>query len=319
MKKEIMRRIALVLALVLALASFTGCAPKNEEPVKSEAPAGEKTPEPTQAATQEPTEVPTQAPTQEPTEVPTPKPTPTPIKFTVTKLGAFPEDKAYKDGTAGGGDGWKFYPGDEADVPAMSFKEGSLVLENTKADTFIQFRLTPSADALAKTAADKLDNAFAIGFYVENNNPDPIGVTYFGEFTYTFTRTDKEVEEEETSTHQAVFYQAMFDDIECYLVDLDGNATPCEEFESDGSARDGWGLATVPGNFKGYYIVALESLGGYTCYYGQWNAHSEDDCERGKYRKGASVANLGFSLFANEESDGATFIIGDFVLANKAD
>lgn len=316
MKRTNLRKIAAVLALILALSAFAGCAQKPEEPVKSETPAETKTAEPTKEPVQDPTEVPTEAPTPEPTEVPTPAPTPTPLKFNITEIGAFKEDKPYVDGTAGGGDGWKFYPSDEAEVPNMYFKEGKLVLENVLADTFLQFRLSPSSEAVERTTAEILDNTYAIGFYVENNNPDPVGVTYFGEFIYTFTRSD--TGEDETSAHQAVFYQTMFDDIECYLVDLEGNATPCEEFETDGSARTGCGLATIPGNFKGYYIVALDSIGGYTCYYGQWNVHSQDDCGRGAYRKGSSVANLGFSLFANEESDGATYVIGDYVLANKA-
>lgn len=311
MKKVLFYRMALILSLIMIFSFFAGCGEDKKADEKKD-PVSSVTTAPTAAPTEAPTE---EGPTAEPTEPPTPKPTATPMKMTITEIGAFAENKPYTDGQ----DGWKFYGNN---LPIMNFQDGHLVLEDVVSNDFLQIRLAPGENAQSYLSAETLDNTFAIGFYIENNNPEPVGVTFFGELIYEFhnSRTD----EDESSAHQAVFYQAIFDDIECYLVDMEGNAVACEEFETDGNARLGDGLAYIPANFKGYYIVALDSLGGYTCYYAQWyesgqaETHRLEDCDYGRYRTGTSVANLGFSLYANEDADGSTYIIGDYVLANKA-
>ncbi len=310
-----MKAIRSIAVLSLCLLLAFACACNNDEPdvtptgttagTEAEAPTeAAATDAPTVPATDAPTEPATEAPTEASTEAPTKAATEADTKPAEPAPTAEKTVFADFNGRSGkpdinGSDGWNF----NSTNYALEFKDDKLVVSGLNGE-FVSCRLALNEEQRGKCSADVLDTMDAIGFYIENNSDEVIGVCYFGEIT----RPDMPGE------HQQMYTATPFSSIKCWLMDMDGNLTKCSEYYHDNYAMMDHGLCEIPAHFKGYYVCELTSLGHDQCVYGAWGDHNAAECGNGTYVKGSSITNIGFSLVNSNPAASDNYVIGEYVL-----
>jgi len=165
----------------------------------------------------------------------------------------------------------------------------------------------------AKITADQAKDAKFMGYYVENNTANPIGVNVMAE-----SFGGGQNEEGKDFEHQMMYTEVYPEDIVCYLVDMDGNVTTPGAYQVDDD-DNAQGLAEVPAGFKGYYLVSLEEGGFNTCLYGSWGYHPDYDCEGGAWKSGEyGLVNMGLG-FQGEIAEGETVVFDDLFMAGTTD
>ncbi len=197
--------------------------------------------------------------------------------------------------------GWLFYPSVNDNVALFKVEDGQLVIYDHY-NFYLELRVNlPSAN---QVSADACADQDMIGFYFENNTTEICGLAFFGENSTS-----------DGNSHQMAYQTTDFYDIECYLVDLDGNVSVAEEYLDD----YGHGLAAVPAGFKGYYMVTLETLGCDMCHYG--TGFGWHDCpNNGDWVSGdSSLLNVGVAIYSTWADIDETFVIDDYFFAKKGD
>lgn len=195
-------------------------------------------------------------------------------------------------------DGWMFYP-DSANNMVLTIEDNKMVIADHY-NGYMELRID-IAEELRLDAATSA-NYDMVGFYVENNTTETAGIAFFGE------NSDGNV------AHQMAYQSTDFYDIECYLVDLNGNIYVAQEYLDD----YGHGLAELPAGFKGYFMVTLDTCGHDYCSYGAWGLHSCDD--NGAWHSGdVFFKAVGLGLYSLWADEGETFVIDDWFLAKKGD
>ena len=300
-------KLLLVLSLILALSLLCGCDSDKPDDVPTDTAADTHTAFSTERSTEAPTEAPTAAPTEAPTEKPAEAPTEAPTEA-VTEAPVTVEKTAFADfsGKSGkpsidGDDGWNF----GSTAYTSEFKDGKLILGGLNSELII-CRLALTEEQRTACAADTLDNADAVGFRIENNSNEAIGVCWFGEI----------IRPDLAGEHQQMYTMTPFDEIECWLLSEDGKLTKGSEYYHDDYTYADHGLCEVPAHFKGWYICSLPTLGHDQCAYGAWGGHNVYDCGNGTYIKGSSIANIGFSLLNSNPPSDASYVIGEYVLVS---
>lgn len=194
-----------------------------------------------------------------------------------------------------GNNGWFFY---EAPETRYSYKDHSFVATDLFMG-YMAMRIGVTDEIREQyLTAEKCAQYDAIGFYIENNSCDAAGVSWFGE-----------VVSSDGNSHQNVYQQTEFSDVDCYLMSTDGKIYKAEEYLED----YGHGLASIPSGFKGWYIVRLDSLGTDYCYYSSYGYHGSCDC--GKWESGStSILNPGIALYSVSCEEGEGFVIDDYML-----
>lgn len=194
-----------------------------------------------------------------------------------------------------GNNGWFFY---EAPETRYSYKDHSFVATDLFMG-YMAMRIGVTDEIREQyLTAEKCAQYDAIGFYIENNSCDAAGVSWFGE-----------VVSSDGNSHQNVYQQTEFSDVDCYLMSTDGKIYKAEEYLED----YGHGLASIPSGFKGWYIVRLDSLGTDYCYYSSFGYHGSCDC--GKWESGStSILNPGVALYSISCEEGEGFVIDDYML-----
>lgn len=194
-----------------------------------------------------------------------------------------------------GNNGWFFY---EAPETRYSYKDHSFVATDLFMG-YMAMRIGVTDEIREQyLTAEKCAQYDAIGFYIENNSCDAAGVSWFGE-----------VVSSDGNSHQNVYQQTEFSDVDCYLMSTDGKIYKAEEYLED----YGHGLASIPSGFKGWYIVRLDSLGTDYCYYSSYGYHGSCDC--GKWESGStSILNPGVALYSISCEEGEGFVIDDYML-----
>lgn len=194
-----------------------------------------------------------------------------------------------------GNNGWFFY---EAPETRYSYKDHSFVATDLFMG-YMAMRIGVTDEIREQyLTAEKCAQYDAIGFYIENNSCDAAGVSWFGE-----------VVSSDGNSHQNVYQQTEFSDVDCYLMSTDGKIYKAEEYLED----YGHGLASIPSGFKGWYIVRLDSLGTDYCYYSSFGYHGSCDC--GKWESGStSILNPGIALYSISCEEGEGFVIDDYML-----
>lgn len=194
-----------------------------------------------------------------------------------------------------GNNGWFFY---EAPETQYSYKDHSFVATDLFMG-YMAMRIGITDEIRQQyLTAEKCAQYDAIGFYIENNSCDAAGVSWFGEVVGS-----------DGNSHQNVYQQTEFSDVDCYLMSTDGKIYKAEEYFED----YGHGLASVPSGFKGWYIVRLDSLGTDYCYYSSFGYHGSCDC--GKWVSGStSILNPGIALYSVSCEEGEGFVIDDYML-----
>lgn len=194
-----------------------------------------------------------------------------------------------------GNNGWFFY---EAPETRYSYKDHSFVATDLFMG-YMAMRIGVTDEIREQyLTAEKCAQYDAIGFYIENNSCDAAGVSWFGE-----------VVSSDGNSHQNVYQQTEFSDVDCYLMSTDGKIYKAEEYLED----YGHGLASIPSGFKGWYIVRLDSLGTDYCYYSSFGYHGS--CECGKWESGStSILNPGIALYSVSCEEGEGFVIDDYML-----
>ncbi len=194
-----------------------------------------------------------------------------------------------------GNNGWFFY---EAPETRYSYKDHSFVATDLFMG-YMAMRIGITDEIREQyLTAEKCAQYDAIGFYIENNSCDAAGVSWFGE-----------VVSSDGNSHQNVYQQTEFSDVDCYLMSTDGKIYKAEEYLED----YGHGLASIPSGFKGWYIVRLDSLGTDYCYYSSFGYHGS--CECGKWESGStSILNPGIALYSVSCEEGEGFVIDDYML-----
>lgn len=194
-----------------------------------------------------------------------------------------------------GNNGWFFY---EAPETRYSYKDHSFVATDLFMG-YMAMRIGITDEIREQyLTAEKCAQYDAIGFYIENNSCDAAGVSWFGE-----------VVSSDGNSHQNVYQQTEFSDVDCYLMSTDGKIYKAEEYLED----YGHGLASIPSGFKGWYIVRLDSLGTDYCYYSSYGYHGSCDC--GKWESGStSILNPGIALYSVSCEEGEGFVIDDYML-----
>lgn len=194
-----------------------------------------------------------------------------------------------------GNNGWFFY---EAPETRYSYKDHSFVATDLFMG-YMAMRIGITDEIREQyLTAEKCAQYDAIGFYIENNSCDAAGVSWFGE-----------VVSSDGNSHQNVYQQTEFSDVDCYLMSTDGKIYKAEEYLED----YGHGLASIPSGFKGWYIVRLDSLGTDYCYYSSFGYHGSCDC--GKWESGStSILNPGIALYSVSCEEGEGFVIDDYML-----
>lgn len=194
-----------------------------------------------------------------------------------------------------GNNGWFFY---EAPETRYSYKDHSFVATDLFMG-YMAMRIGITDEIREQyLTAEKCAQYDAIGFYIENNSCDAAGVSWFGE-----------VVSSDGNSHQNVYQQTEFSDVDCYLMSTDGKIYKAEEYLED----YGHGLASIPSGFKGWYIVRLDSLGTDYCYYSSFGYHGSCDC--GKWESGStSILNPGVALYSVSCEEGEGFVIDDYML-----
>ena len=222
-------------------------------------------------------------------------------KFTTTPIYDLGNlaDGDFKMNTNDGDNGWLFYPNAADCLALFKVEDGKLAIYDHYS-YYLQFRinLPDSSRYDAATCADQ----DMIGFYFENNTTETCGIAFFGENTTS-----------DGNTHQMSYMTTDFYDIECYLVDLDGNISVANEYLDD----YGHGLAEVPAGFKGYYMVTLDTCGSDMCQYG--TGFGWHDCpDNGDWVAGeCSLTNVGVSIYSTWADIDETFVVDDFFFAKK--
>lgn len=194
-----------------------------------------------------------------------------------------------------GNNGWFFY---EAPETRYSYKDHSFVATDLFMG-YMAMRIGITDEIREQyLTAEKCAQYDAIGFYIENNSCDAAGVSWFGE-----------VVSSDGNSHQNVYQQTEFSDVDCYLMSTNGKIYKAEEYLED----YGHGLASIPSGFKGWYIVRLDSLGTDYCYYSSYGYHGSCDC--GKWESGStSILNPGIALYSVSCEEGEGFVIDDYML-----
>lgn len=194
-----------------------------------------------------------------------------------------------------GNNGWFFY---EAPETRYSYKDHSFVATDLFMG-YMAMRIGVTDEIREQyLTAEKCAQYDAIGFYIENNSCDAAGVSWFGE-----------VVSSDGNSHQNVYQQTEFSDVDCYLMSTNGKIYKAEEYLED----YGHGLASIPSGFKGWYIVRLDSLGTDYCYYSSYGYHGSCDC--GKWESGStSILNPGIALYSVSCEEGEGFVIDDYML-----
>ena len=194
-----------------------------------------------------------------------------------------------------GNNGWFFY---EAPETRYSYKDHSFVATDLFMG-YMAMRIGVTDEIREQyLTAEKCAQYDAIGFYIENNSCDAAGVSWFGE-----------VVSSDGNSHQNVYQQTEFSDVDCYLMSTDGKIYKAEEYLEDYDH----GLASIPSGFKGWYIVRLDSLGTDYCYYSSFGYHGS--CECGKWESGStSILNPGIALYSVSCEEGEGFVIDDYML-----
>ena len=194
-----------------------------------------------------------------------------------------------------GNNGWFFY---EAPETRYSYKDHSFVATDLFMG-YMAMRIGITDEIREQyLTAEKCAQYDAIGFYIENNSCDAAGVSWFGE-----------VVSSDGNSHQNVYQQTEFSDVDCYLMSTNGKIYKAEEYLED----YGHGLASIPSGFKGWYIVRLDSLGTDYCYYSSYGYHGSCDC--GKWESGStSILNPGVALYSVSCEEGEGFVIDDYML-----
>lgn len=194
-----------------------------------------------------------------------------------------------------GNNGWFFY---EAPETRYSYKDHGFVITDLFMG-YMAMRIGVTDEIREQyLTAEKCAQYDAIGFYIENNSCDAAGVSWFGE-----------VVSSDGNSHQNVYQQTEFSDVDCYLMSTDGKIYKAEEYLED----YGHGLASIPSGFKGWYIVRLDSLGTDYCYYSSFGYHGS--CECGKWESGStSILNPGIALYSVSCEEGEGFVIDDYML-----
>ena len=252
------------------------------------------TPKPEEATPEQIAETPTEIATTEATAKPK-------KEFSFTQIAGF--DNRSGSLVINGDDGWNF----GSDDYNSEFTDGVLKITDVGSGIMV-VRLnlgTFIIDGFDSHDCELTDSMEAVGFYFENNSEETVGLAYFGEIRLPGVE----------SCHQQFYLNTDFVELTCYLVDLDGNYTLCDEYVDNGSAFLR-GLAEVPEGFKGYFVCTFESMGHDRCFYADWGYHDVNTCLNGEYVKGATIANIGFSLAVNEPDEDANYIIGDYYLVN---
>lgn len=222
-------------------------------------------------------------------------------KFTTTPIYDLGDiaDGDFKLNTNDGDHGWMFYPNIADNLAIFKVEDGKLAIYDHYS-YYLQIRINlPSANQF--NAADCADQDM-IGFYFENNTTESCGIAFFGENTTS-----------DGNTHQMSYLYTDFYDIECYLVDLDGNVSVANEYFGD----YGHGLAEIPAGFKGYYMVTLDTCGSDMCQYG--TGFGWHDCpDNGDWVAGdCSLTNVGVSIYSTWADIDETFVVDDFFFAKK--
>lgn len=220
---------------------------------------------------------------------------------------------AYADGTnvAGMGNGaYAFYGSAET---TAKIQDGQFVISACDPDQKFVARFGYDNEITAEQAADME----YIGFYVENNTSNPIGIGAIAE-SKGGTFIDAETGEEKVAIHQMMYNSVWPEDIVYYLMDMDGNVTrpDCYQLYDDDNAD---GHAEIPAGFKGYFLVSLTEGGFNICLYAAWGGHPDLDCEGGIWKSGEyGLASIGIT-FQGEIGDGETVVVDDMFMAKGTD
>ena len=193
------------------------------------------------------------------------------------------------------------------------YGDGALHLETLDPDVPFTVRVT-LAD---RYEADAIADMTGVAFYLENNSSSEAGVAFFGESFGGFIAHDNGIEG--PAEHQLSYSCPDFYDITCYLVSLDGTITRAEEYYD----FNNYGLASVPPEFKGWFLIDLENGGFNICYYGTWGEeygfHDASQCENGRFERGVhGLKAVGFSVCADLAYD-ETFLISDYAFWTPKD